>query len=594
MPALLSHMRGTAFSVDGYLHQAEDVLPTKNAGVATRFVRSASRRLAMAGHFPARLFLLVLFLGCFSETCLQGQVQLDRFFPPVVGVGQSIELKVEGKFPEWPITLKTDSENVSVTAAEKSGQVLVEVKEAATPGVVWVRGWDKKSASGLVPLLIEPLVPVSEVEPNETLETATQLAMPSVVTGRLSKAGEVDTFRVNAKQGETLVVSVIANQVLQSPMDAVLQLVDADGHVLAQADDQRGLDPQLVYEVKRDQMLAIRLFAFPETPNSTIGFAGAATYVYELRVTTGAFVDHVLPLNQRMMAAAGNASGLGRAQGWNLPDGSAAENGTANRLGGSSIFLANALGWQYQGAHVPRGQEFFETAELAVMETTPCSYSGRISAAGEIDRVQLAVNKGKKYRVAVYARRSGMILDSVLRVVDLKDESELGRNDDATRGEYDARVDFTAKQDGRVEVQISDLVDGFGMRHAYTIVVQVVSPSVDVTVAEDHFAVKSGESLEIPITITRRDGYAAKLQIKAAGLPEGVTSEAVVSEAKGDSSKAVKLKLTAADGIAHQVPMRIQVIEMGAEDATPSDPLHAKYELAKVLQINEFWLTVSP
>ena len=149
MPALLSHMRGTAFSVDGYLHQAEDVLPTKNAGVATRFVRSASRRLAMAGHFPARLFLLVLFFGFFSETCLQGQVQLDRFFPPVVGVGQSIELKVEGKFPEWPITLKTDSENVSVTAAEKSGQVLVEVKEPATPGVVWVRGWDKKSAKNI-------------------------------------------------------------------------------------------------------------------------------------------------------------------------------------------------------------------------------------------------------------------------------------------------------------------------------------------------------------------------------------------------------------------------------------------------------------
>ena len=558
----------------------------------TLFVVSGVGQLVSTGlmklvNVRSTLLFFFVVLGCCSGNCLQGQIQLDRFFPPAVGVGQSLELKVEGKFPEWPIDLVTDCGNVSVKAAEKSGQVVVEVNELATPGVVWVRGLDKTSASGLVPLLIEPLVPVSEVEPNETLENATQVELPSIVTGRLSKSGEVDTFRVVVKEGETLVVSVIANQLLQSPMDAVLQLVDPNGHVLAQADDQRGLDPQLVYESKRNQTLLIRLFAFPETPNSTIGFAGAATFVYELRVTTGAFVDHVLPLNQQVMAVAG-----GVVQGWNLPDGSVAENGSSNHFGGSAIFLTGALGWQYQGAHAARGNEFFETAEVPVMESTPCSYSGRIATPGEIDRVQLAVKKGKKYRVAVHARRSGMNLDSVLRVVDLKDGKELGRNDDATRGKYDARVDFTAKEDGRVEVQISDLVDGFGMRHAYTVAVAVVEPSVEVTVAADHFAVKAGESLEIPVTIGRRDGYASKLLISAVGLPEGTTTEAVVSETKGDSSKAVKLKITAADGISHQGSIQIQVIEV--EDAKEAKPFHAKHELAKVLRIDEFWLSVAP
>jgi hypothetical protein len=570
------------------------LLPLKTLFVVSVLGQLVSRGLMKLVNVRSTLLLFFVVLGCCSGNCLQGQIQLDRFFPPAVGVGQSLELKVEGKFPEWPIKLVTDCGNVSVQAAEKSGQVLVEANELATPGVVWVRGSDKTSASGLIPLLIEPLNPVVEIEPNETLEKATQVDLPSVVTGRLSKSGEVDTFRVAVKKGETLVVSVMANELLQSPMDAVVQLVDAKGHVLAQADDQRGLDPQLVYEVKRDQTLLIRLFAFPETPNSTIGFAGAVTFVYALRVTTGAFVDHVLPLNQQLTAVAGGGETGSVVQGWNLPDASAAKQGAVNQFGGSAIFLPNALGWQYQDAHVPRGGEFFETAEtadIAVMENTPCSYSGRIAAAGEIDRVQLAVRKGKKYRVEVHARRSGMILDSVLRVVDLKDGKELGRNDDVTRGKYDARVDFTAKEDGRVEVQISDLVDGFGMRHAYTVAVAVVEPSVEVTVAADHFAVKAGESLEIPVTIGRRDGYAAKLQLSAAGLPEGIAGEAVVSESKGDSSKAVKLKITAADGISHQGPMQIQVIEVGAEK---SEPLHAKYELAKVLRINEFWLTVAP
>lgn len=557
-----------------------------------------NRGLVRRVNFLPRFLLLVFFLGCFSGNCVQGQIQLDRFFPPAVGVGQSLELNVEGKFPEWPIELVTDCENVSVQAADKSGHVRVEVNELATPGVVWVRGVDETSASALVPLLIEPLIPVAEVEPNETSETATQVEMPCIMTGRLSKSGEVDTFRVGVKEGETLVVSVIANELLQSPMDAVLQIVDSNGHVLAQADDQRGLDPQLVYKVKRDQTLLIRLFAFPETPNSTIGFGGAATFVYELRVTTGAFVDHVLPLNQLAIGVAGETVGGVVAQGWNLPDKPAAKTGSMNQLGGRSIFLPGALGWQYQRSQMARGDEFFESAELAVMENSPFSYSGKIAAAGEIDRFHLAVKKGQKYRVAVHARRNGMILDSVLRIIDLKDGKELGRNDDVARGTYDARVDFTAAADERVEVQISDLVDGFGMRHAYTVVVAVVEPSVEVTVAEDHFAVKAGESLEIPVAIGRRDGYAAKLQIRAVELPEGITTEAVVSESKGDSSKAVKLKLTAAAGISHQGPMKIQVIEMepdkAGENAEEAEPFLAQYELAKVFRIDEFWLSVAP
>ncbi|MDB4749824.1 serine protease [Rubripirellula sp.] len=569
-------------------------VPFHGIGVTSVRGKVLSVRQTRMFHSLVRVLLFVCLVGWFPSSHLQAQIQLDRFFPPAVGVGQSTEMKVEGKFPEWPIDLKTDRKDVSVQAAEKSGEVLVEVKADATPGVVWVRGVDKSSASGLIPLLIEPIDPVAEVEPNETLGNATEVKLPCVVTGRLSKSGEVDTFQVAVKEGETLVISLIANQLLQSPMDGVLQVVDQEGHVLAQADDQRGLDPQLVYEVKRDQTLLIRLFAFPETPNSTIGFAGAATFVYELRVTTGAFVDHVLPLNQQLTPVAGSAVEGGVAQGWNLPDGSAGVNGTANQFGGSAIFLPNALGWQYQRAHVANGNELFETAEVPVMEKTPCSYSGRIAAAGEIDRVHLVVNKEKKYRVAVHARRSGMILDSVLRVVDLKDGKEVGRNDDASKGKYDARIDFTAKEDGRVEVQISDLVDGFGMRHAYTVVVAVVEPSVEVTVAEDHFAVKAGESLEIPVTIGRRDGYASKLQISATKLPKGITGDAVVSESKGDSSKAVKLKLTAADGVTHQGPLRIQVIELGAEDAKDGKPFHAKYELAKILRIDEFWLTVAP
>ena len=186
-----------------------------------------------------------------------------------------------------------------------------------------------------------------------------------------------------------------------------------------------------------------------------------------------------------------------------------------------------------------------------------------------------------------------MILDSVLRVVDLEDGKELARNDDQKKGEYDARVDFTAKQDGQVEIQISDLVDGFGMRHAYTIVASIVKPSVEASVADDHFALKAGESLEVPVTVTRADGYAAKLQFSVAELPQGVTCEAVVSEPKGDTSKAVKLKLIAKDDVVHQGAIKIKAVELG-DDGAAGEAFYVSYELAKTARIDEFWLTVSP
>ena len=553
---------------------------------------SSPRRFQVQRSLPViamRMLLWGVLVCWLNVSSAVAQIQLDRFFPPAVGTGQSLVIQAEGKFPKWPVEIMVDRDDVSIRAEKDSGKLKVEVAAEAPPGIVWVRAFDADSASALVPLLIEPTAPKEEVEPNQTLDEATELQMPCSVAGRLSKSGEVDTFRVSVKAGRTLVVSVIANEILGSPMDAVLQLVNEAGHVLRQADDQRGLDPQLVYPVAEDADLYVRLFAFPETPNSTIGFAGAATFVYELRATTDAFVDHVLPLS-------GESDKADRfeVQGWNLADAAGVRQQKVNRLGGAAIHVPESLGWQYLDTNAAGQNHFIESEELTVVEKLPCSFSGRISAAGEVDRVQISVNKGAKYRVVAHARRSGMILDSVLRVIDLQDGKELARNDDKKRGEYDASVDFTAGHTGQIEVQVSDLVDGFGMRHAYTLVATEVEPAVEVTLAEEHFVLKAGESLELPVSIARLDGYALQLRIGVSGLPEGVTCKPVVSEAKGDSAKAVKLKLEAKNDLTHQGVIKVEVFELDKEGSVAGEPFFAGYDLAKTIRIEDVWLTIVP
>ena len=62
--------------------------------------------------------------------------------------------------------------------------------------------------------------------------------------------------------------------------------------MLEQMEDTLWFDPRIVFTAPEDGTYYVRTFAFPADPNSTIQFAGAASYIYRLTLTTGPFVDH--------------------------------------------------------------------------------------------------------------------------------------------------------------------------------------------------------------------------------------------------------------------------------------------------------------
>ena len=185
------------------------------------------------------------------------------------------------------------------------------------------------------------------------------------------------------------------------------------------------------------------------------------------------------------------------------------------------------------------------------------------------------------------------MLDSVLRVVDTRSDSELARNDDRGRDEYDASVDYTAKEDAEVELQISDLVEAFGPWHAYSIVIEHATPTVQLSLAEDHCLVKAGESVAIPVSISRLDGFDRKLRVTAEGLPEGVRCESIDSEPKGDSAKSVSLKLTADKEMVHQGTFRVVAHELDADGKQTGESTTAAHPLREIVSVREIWLTVT-
>ena len=92
---------------------------------------------------------------------------------------------------------------------------------------------------------------VVEVEPND-LAQPQELSDRDSISGRIDPPGERDVFRINLKKGEKHVFS-LESRTLGLPLDAVLQVLDADGKTLAETDDVgKSRDPELTFTPPAD------------------------------------------------------------------------------------------------------------------------------------------------------------------------------------------------------------------------------------------------------------------------------------------------------------------------------------------------------
>lgn len=523
----------------------------------------------------------MLILWCGLPHSAHAQIKLDRFFPPTVAAGAERAVIAEGTFPNWPPDVDCDSPDVSISFGKESGKLTVKIADDALPGVAWIRFFDDQSATALVPLIVSSVDVYSETEPNDKRSQANPIAGPTVVTGRLSKNGDSDAYRMSIKAGQTLVVSATANEVLKSPMDAVLQLTDLRGNVLVQSDDVRGLDPQIVFTADTDQEFLIRIFAFPETPNSTVSFGGSAAFVYSLDVTTGPFVDHTAGDGKSIVAF-----------GYNLPEQNSVESDQAKAISPPVATVPGALGWSWISRVEKNVNQVLPGDTFD--GTLPALLFGHFTKPDETHHYPFAASKGTKYRAEVRSKSDGFLLDSKLTVTDQKSGKSLASNDDVSRNRYDSGVDFTAPDDGVLDVAISEMVDGFGPRYFYQLSIHPSEPQCHLSVSEEHFVTKHDEPLEITVSVSRTSGFKEKVQLIATDLPEGVLSEAVISEPKGDTAKSVKLKLVAGESAIGHGRFRIVGTVLDAEDKPSGDMMEASFLLRPSVPVTEFWLTVPP
>lgn len=486
------------------------------------------------------LLALAVF-GC-SVTLFAAPPKCDSLFPAGGQRGQQVDVTAAGSFSNWPVSVWVDREGIQVEPDKDKGKFKINIADNAS-GVYLLRFHDGEGATQLRPFAVDSLPELVETEPNEELTAANKIAQSSIINGRLEKGGDIDGFVIELKAGQTLVASLDANQTFGSPMDAVLQICSADGFVLAQNDDERGLDPQIAFVAPGDGSYIARTFAFPTTPNSSIAFSGAATYIYRLTLTTGGFVDHVMPLSAQAEVSADTLL-----FGWNLPEGASitqASVGQRDRLFASHPEFASAAQQSLATyAAVAATGELSRTNPQLI--ELPAVVTGRIDAERDEDVFLVNATKGMKLSIQVESDSLGFVLDPLVQVLDAEGKI-LGEVDDTNR-QRDCLLSQAIPADGEYRVVVRDVHRNGGFRYVYRMTIDASTPDFVLTLANDAYLLTPGKPLEIPVTIDRRNGFNGEIEVNAIEFPDGVRCEVVKSEAKGDSSKSVKVVVNADAG----------------------------------------------
>ncbi|OAI52555.1 hypothetical protein AYO47_06080 [Planctomyces sp. SCGC AG-212-M04] len=487
---------------------------------------------------------------------------LTNVFPPGGQRGTTVTVTCKGKF-DWPVSIA--AAGVKVTAKEESGKLDVEIPADLAADRVWIRLYNAEGASSAVPFLVGSLKELNEEEPNNSPTKPQKLEGAATINGVLTK-GDVDGFAVTLEAGQTLVAAMDANTKLGSPIDAILQVATDKGFVVAENNDEVGLDPRLIYRAEKPGVYIVRAFAFPSTPDSTIAYSGGETSLYRLTITSGPFIAFAAPFSAPL-AEPGAVGVLG----WNLPEGMKlpvlpyggadpqgqveVEPQAEDRLAAESrlgiVFSPEAGSARVRLTPFPVLSNTEPSADQSLALPVPGAVMGRLREPRETDRYRLTLKKGDSLLV-VPEGKSDFPADPVLQLADPAgkvvvslEELSGGRR----RGGAGAQVlSHSAAQDGDYELRVRDRFRRGSEWAYYQLTARIEVPDFELTTGADAVVAAPDKPGEVTVNVERRGSGIGTITIEAVDLPEGVTAAAVVSEPKGDSAKKVKLSITTSGG----------------------------------------------
>lgn len=438
--------------------------------------------------------------------------------------GLSASIVIESN-PPPSVTIESTSKSIAVAATggrdrNKSLRARITAETDAPLGVREIRALGSNGISSPLNVTVGAVPEIAEVEPNNAVEQAQAVSVPSAIAGTIQSGTEIDHFRFKAKKGEQLVLEVMAQRT-GSPLDSSLALFDVNGKELVRDEDSRGFDSLIEFTVPEDGDYIAQLRDFQ--------YRGGGDYKYRLFVGVLPFVDYIFPFGGQRGKPV-EVFVVGR----NVQGG---ERITLNidpnaPLGRQEIRLNTARGLsnpiQFDVQDLPEFKEAEPNNSGTNINavTPPVTVNGQINVAKDIDRFRFKATADGKLVCAVEARRFGSPLDAFLAVY--AGESIVAQNDDASGG--DARIEFDAKKDTEYTIAVRDLTERGGAHFTYRLAVRpsaAAAPSFVAKFFPDAVQLNRGGRTRIRCEVVRQ-GFDAPVRFTASDLPAGVSVEPLV------------------------------------------------------------------
>jgi hypothetical protein len=342
--------------------------------------------------------------------------QLSKLSPAFGQRGKAVRVTFEGKYLDASATVSANHPGVTAKViqgpAEGSGsgghfrytQIQADVTfPADTPaGVYQLSLKTAGGQSAALPFTVDLFTVTAKTGPNDAPSTGQKVTLPATLVGAVSKAGAVDFYRFEAREGQEIGVQILTS-VIGSKLDPVLLLTDANGKRLTQS--TRGV---LGYVIPKagTYALGIRDREYRGDPGMT----------YRLHAGDIPVVTSVFPLGlQRGTEADIHLEGvhLGGVKSIRIKAGDAAP-GTRLTLPIEVLGNPSVLVGEFK--EFLRDKPGGSSPVVAV----PGTANGRIEKAGATETWRFSAKKGQRLILEINARRLGSSLDSYIEILDAK------------------------------------------------------------------------------------------------------------------------------------------------------------------------------